>query len=73
MNIQPITDYRCYTSTSCTYDRGKTPQVVNIPKSPMEVKNQDKFELSEKSVPDKNVKKVNPKIGLMYSSGGGTN
>ena len=73
MNIQPITDYRCCTKTSCTHDKGKTPPAVNIPKPPIEVNNQDKFVRSDKSVPEKNDKNIKNRMSLMFSSGGGTN
>ncbi len=70
MNIQPIPDYRYYTCKSSSQEKGKTPPKVNLTKPQIEVNNEDKFVRSVKEPVDN---KVNKRIGVMFSSGGGTN
>lgn len=73
MNVQPITDYRLFSTTKCTHEKGKTPPAVNLPKPPIEVKNQDKFVREQKDIPVKNGESKNRRLSVMFSSGGGTN
>jgi len=72
MNIQPISGYNCCSSPNCEHKTGQS-QPVRFIKPPIEVKNIDKFERSDKIKPDTENKMKNRRISVMFSSGGGTN
>ena len=72
MNIQPVSGYKCCSSSNCVHRTGNTPPPAQT-KPPIEVKNMDKFERSEKIKPEVKNKIKNRRIGVMFSSGGGTN